>query len=198
MNMSADGTAEIPLVSQAELRLLLDRQQIHDVMMRYCRAVDRIDGELLRSCYWPEATDDHGPFKGTAEQLFAAIDAMSSAYGVTQHLICNEYVEVEGDRACCESYFLMPAGLEREGPKIWVLGGRYVDTFERRHGEWRIIDRTVTYDWETVVTGAEQVFSPNPFAKGERSTDDIIYRKRAEVLGSGASPRRAVKIGEQA
>lgn len=176
-------------LSEAKLRELIDKQDIHDVMMRYCRAVDRIDLDLLKSCYWPDAIDDHGPFKGSAVELFEVIDAMGAAFGMSQHLICNEYVEIEGDRACCESYFLMPASIDRAGPRVWILGGRYIDIFERRADEWRIHDRTVTFDWETIVPGDEEGFTPNPFTRGERSMEDLVYRKRDAVLRRSGTPQ---------
>lgn len=34
--------------TEAAVRLMLDKQEIHEVMMRYCRAIDRMDEELLR------------------------------------------------------------------------------------------------------------------------------------------------------
>ena len=53
------------------------------------------------------------------------------------------------DRAEVESYFL---ALQRgAGPDDVVrqvqLSGRYCDLFERREGEWRVLRRTVVYDW---------------------------------------------------
>lgn len=47
-------------LNQAELRTLLDRAQIHDALMRYSRGVDRGDGELVVSCFHPDATLDMG------------------------------------------------------------------------------------------------------------------------------------------
>lgn len=41
------------------LQELLDRQAIYDVMMRYCRGVDRFDADLITSAYHPDARDDH-------------------------------------------------------------------------------------------------------------------------------------------
>jgi hypothetical protein len=38
----------------AALMKLMDKQEIHDVLMRYCRGIDRCDEELLRSVYHPE------------------------------------------------------------------------------------------------------------------------------------------------
>jgi hypothetical protein len=42
-----------------ELQTLLDRQAIHDVLMRYSRGLDRHDRKVLESVYWPDAVDDH-------------------------------------------------------------------------------------------------------------------------------------------
>ena len=46
--------------TERALRVLLDKQEIHEVLMRYCRGIDRCDAELLHSVYHPDATDDHG------------------------------------------------------------------------------------------------------------------------------------------
>lgn len=56
------------------LRRLRDRQQIEDVLVRYSRAIDRADIELLRSCYHEDATEDHGGvFKGRAQDYVERI-----------------------------------------------------------------------------------------------------------------------------
>ena len=54
-------------LDQAELRTLLDRAQIHDALMRYCRGVDRGDSELVLSALHPDATIDlrRGPIAVT-------------------------------------------------------------------------------------------------------------------------------------
>ena len=95
-------------------------------------------------------------------------------------MICNEFVELDGDVARSESYFMMPSGIERDGEKlIWILAGRYVDRFERREGEWRIAHRVVTQDWEVTLPATEANFLPNPFVQGRRSTDDVVYKSAA-------------------
>ena len=43
---------------------LIAREQIRDVVYRYARGVDRRDFALVRGCYHPDATDDHGRFVG--------------------------------------------------------------------------------------------------------------------------------------
>jgi hypothetical protein len=57
-----DGS-EVPTLQQS-LRELLDREAIRTVLYDYCRAVDRGDAELMKSCYHADGTDDHGFFSG--------------------------------------------------------------------------------------------------------------------------------------
>jgi hypothetical protein len=47
-----------------QLQMLLDRQTIHDVLMRYSRGLDRHDRKVLESIYWPDALDDHITYRG--------------------------------------------------------------------------------------------------------------------------------------
>jgi len=46
-------------MTESALEELVARNAITEVLYRYCRGVDRRDWELLRSCYHPEAQDDH-------------------------------------------------------------------------------------------------------------------------------------------
>ena len=46
------------------LERLASKDAIHDVLMRYCRGIDRLDVELLKSCYHEDSWDDHGHYKG--------------------------------------------------------------------------------------------------------------------------------------
>ena len=44
---------------EKKLRELIDRQEIWQVLQNYGRGLDRFDRELLRSCYFDDAIDDH-------------------------------------------------------------------------------------------------------------------------------------------
>jgi hypothetical protein len=169
--MSIDAAAEVAL------KVMLDKQQIHDVMMRYCRAVDRVDEELLRSVYHPDAVDNHGLFNGAAADFVPwCITQLRQAYTATQHFIGNELIEVEGDQAWCEFYFVAYHRYERKGePRHMSAGGRYVDRWERRRGEWRISERTVVVDWQRV----DRVHEPDAsmLTPGLRSRQDLSYRR---------------------
>ncbi|SRR5579875_1195457 len=164
--------------TQAALKVLLDKQQIHDVMMRYCRAVDRVDEELLRSVYHPDAIDNHGLFNGAAADFVPwCINQLRQAYTATQHFIGNELIEIDGDQAWCEFYFVAYHRYERKGePRHMSAGGRYVDRWERRSGEWRIAERTVVVDWQRV----DRVHEPDAsmLTLGLRSRQDLSYRRQ--------------------
>jgi hypothetical protein len=49
-----------------DLQVLVAEAEIGRVIARYCRAIDRMDEGLLRSCYHPGATDEHGVVPGTS------------------------------------------------------------------------------------------------------------------------------------
>lgn len=131
------------------LQDLLDREAIRDCLHRYCRGIDRMDEACLRSVYWPDATDRHGPYQGTASGFIEwALDKLKDApRGV--HLLSNILIDLRGEVAGVESYFQALQG-DRDAnsqPRESMLVGRYVDRFEKRAGEWRIAQRTVVYDW---------------------------------------------------
>ncbi|WP_448586802.1 nuclear transport factor 2 family protein [Thermaurantiacus sp.] len=141
---AVDQLAEL----RGALEALLDRQAIAEVLVRYCRGVDRCDAALLKSVYWPDATDDHGTFSGNAhafvEQLIPALLAMDR----TMHAISNVSIRLLGEQATAETY--CRAYHEFDGPSGKVemeVGGRYLDRFEKRGGEWRIAHRLYVMDW---------------------------------------------------
>ena len=51
-----------------ELDLMLAEWAIQRVLTSYSRGVDRFDFGLVRSCYWPDGTDDHGSYGATQIQ----------------------------------------------------------------------------------------------------------------------------------
>lgn len=131
------------------LQDMLDREAIRDCLHRYCRGIDRRDEACLRSVYWPDGTDRHGPYQGSASGFVEwALDKLQGGpRGV--HMLSNILIDLRGEVAGVESYFhALQADLDAQGqPRESMLVGRYIDRFEKRGGEWRIAQRTVVYDW---------------------------------------------------
>ena len=54
---------------ETRLRELIDRQDIWSLLLRYARGLDRLDRDLIRSCYWDDAIDDHHSFIGSPDEF---------------------------------------------------------------------------------------------------------------------------------
>lgn len=126
---------------------LLDRQEIHDCLVRYSRGVDRLDRELLLSVYHPDAVDDHGMFVGGPEAFADWVIPMHTSMHLSQqHILMNHSCELDGHIAHTETYYMF-VGMNRQGPPVAISGGRYVDRFEKREGHWAIAQRICVRDW---------------------------------------------------
>ncbi len=165
------------------LRALLDRDEIRQVIMNFARGVDRHDWDLVRSCYHEGARDDHGPFKGDAgEYVEWVAENLPKLAEMTMHLIGNVIVELECETvAHSESYVI---GFHRyrrgDGTRAdWLGGGRYLDRFEKRGGEWKIADRLLVWEWvrdEAVGLEFESFdLDAEGFAWGAHGREDPLY-----------------------
>ena len=90
----------------------------------------------------------------------------------------NVLVELDGDRAYVEAYAVAyhdRTGARRpeERGRLDLWGGRYVDRFERRSGEWRIAHRNCVIDW-TFASRPDGEFAWGP-PWGRRDDDDPSY-----------------------
>lgn len=133
----------------AQLQSLWDHQQIEKLLATYCRGIDRCDVALLKTVYWPDAVEEHGLFNGNAWEFAEFIVPMLKGMKVTMHSISNTLIELQGDEAAVETYVVAyhlvdePDGNQTD----LIVGGRYLDRFERRKNEWRIAKRTFVHDW---------------------------------------------------
>lgn len=166
------------MASAYTLETLLARQEIADVIYRYARGIDRRDLDLVRSCYHPDAYDDHGAFKGTVDEFLAAAMPFLSRWTATQHFMGNMLIEVEGAAARAETYAVAYHRREdAEGNgKDDVMGIRYVDRFENRGSGWKIAYRVVSMEWRRIdpVRGIKGRGENGVWGRHDR--DDVLYR----------------------
>ncbi|WP_433073992.1 nuclear transport factor 2 family protein [Dactylosporangium sp. CA-052675] len=158
---------------------MTDEDAIRAVVCRYCRGIDRLDMELVRSCYHPGGIDHHTGFDGPIEDYIAWVEPKVRGLDGTQHLVANHLVEVVGDRALSETYGMaVHWGTPSDDPRLnFTSGFRYVDVMERRDGEWKILERFASREWTRSDAGA---FIPREGAgpAGRRDREDHIYRLR--------------------
>ncbi len=139
-----------------------------DAARRYSRGVDRLDPECMKSAYWPDATDDHGTFVGNAHEFVDHCMVSHRRWAWTMHTIFNHIVELDddGDHARGEAYNI--SYLQRPEGELDIWFGRYLDRYEKRSGEWRIIERVCVHHGDrTAPAGA-----PMPIGSDQFRQDD--------------------------
>ncbi|TVT61332.1 nuclear transport factor 2 family protein [Amycolatopsis rhizosphaerae] len=153
-----------------------DRQQIVDVVARYCRSIDRRDFALLRTCYHPDATEHHTGFSGSVDEYVDWLRLALSRYAGTHHMLGQQLVDIDGDVARCESYGTATHWVGSNSDPKWdyTTGFRYVDRMERRDGHWRIAERIAVRDFSRSDAGrfrAKEGAGPS----GSAAADDPLY-----------------------
>ncbi len=123
---------------------LADRQAIVEVIDRYATSLDAKDYERFKTCFSEDAVVHYGSPLGLDEAA-AYAESTLSRFAHTQHLLGNYAIALDGDRASARTY-LHASHVSDEGA-IWVVGGTYVDRFERRAGEWKIVERALEAKW---------------------------------------------------
>jgi hypothetical protein len=177
----------------------IDRRQIKDALYRWARGVDRKDWEMVRSVFHPDGYDDHGLFKGHREELIGWLQGRHQLVSQSMHFIGNILIDFAGPvTAVCETYVIgyqrypdgdLKSRLAVLGAEVGAQPGefdmtllaRYVDIFERRQGEWRILDRITTFE----VLSADLVKAFPKIQPGwtpqRRDLEDALYVQRAKV-----------------
>ena len=128
---------------ERRIREQLDRDEIWRVMQRYGRGLDRLDFEMVRSCYWDDCIEDHGSYIGRPDDFIEWANGSTRTWVTSQHGIMNHNCDLQGNDAYCETYFLFH-GVAHEPPHF-MSTGRYIDHFQKRNGpngpEWRFANR---------------------------------------------------------
>ena len=176
-------------MSDLEERMLelLDKQELHELQVRYCHGVDLQDRQLLLSVYHEDAIDAHPGFgKGSPEEFanWVIREDNSTRRIHSQHTVVNELYTIEGDKAWGECYTMGRNAWTGEGQAF----GRYLDRYERRDGEWRIHRRLCVVEWAPPGGGFDsQVY-------GFRGKDDPSYILRAKGDPVDAMPDNYARI----
>jgi hypothetical protein len=161
------------------LETLMAERAIARVILSYSRAVDRYDFDALADCYWPDATDDHGSFVGSAPDFVTWNQGALARFDRTSHFLGNMLIDVDLDarRARAETYAVAyHRYTDADGQLTDMTAGlRYVDLFEERGGEWRILERVIAYDWRRTDPAHGQTGFADTYVTGVRSAQDVVY-----------------------
>jgi hypothetical protein len=174
-------------MGEYDLDELLAREEITDVVKALARGTDRLDRELMASCYHPDGTDDHNVFRGTGTEFAQWVVDTLPHFEATMHFIgpprIRRAMSEDGrevakvDTYCVAHHVSRP---DDDGQQTdMVLGLRYVDRFERRDGRWLIAARVCAFDWSYTIPfdGARGFQFEDTWTLGARDRTDVTYQE---------------------
>ncbi len=165
-----------------DLQLLADRDEIHRLVLAYCRAVDRLQYDDIRAVYARDGIDHHTGFDGSADEYVAWLRRGLPHLGGTMHIVGNHLAEISGDRAVAETYgTAVHWGSPADEPALnFTTGFRYVDDLVREEGAWRVKERWAIREWTRSDAGLRR--DPERVGPaGSRDRDDPFYRLLARL-----------------
>lgn len=167
-------------VDPVKLQRLIDKDEIRECVLAYCRGLDREDEEILLSGFHEHAIDDHGAYIGPMRDFQRRAAATRHRWANYQHHVTNQTVDIQGDEAHIETYYI--ANLVRPDERIDITGGRYLDRLEKIEGRWAIVERLTIVEWGFTVP-AEQAgwLPPDIFVGTSHDKSDPSYIRPLKV-----------------
>jgi hypothetical protein len=160
---------------------MLAKQEIYDCLMRYTRGIDRCDKEALLSAFHADAVVEQRQQRSVA--AFAAGLDNRDPKRTFVHFIGNVVIELFGDAALAESYFVSYHDYTEDGVHyLRMRGGRYIDRFAERGGHWKIAYRVVVDDWAKVDPVSEGLPTDHMARPSALYPDDPVYKARQRLL----------------
>ncbi|MFO1377944.1 MAG: nuclear transport factor 2 family protein [Steroidobacteraceae bacterium] len=174
---------------QDTLARLAAESDITRIIHLYCHALDRRRWELMAEVFHEDARYGFGDIAGDWRAFVRTARSIVDPLGPCHHIVANILMDIDGDVAEVETYVngyhVVPAdyppGLSTNGlyysrpgeRHAVIVGGRYLDRFEKRGPGWRIARRTGVYDFiqELDYTDGGLSQSP-PYALGARGDTD--------------------------
>jgi hypothetical protein len=166
-----------------DLRILVDKQAIRDVLSGYCRGLDRMDKEMATSVWWEGGTAFYdGMFEGTGHGFIDWVWQSHAGMERHSHQITQVLIDVEGDQATSEAYVTVVLWTlpDADGEQSEIVGrGRYLDRWSRRGDRWAIEHRIHLLDMSTYL----------PLTRGDvsagstRDGSDLSFEFLARVQG---------------
>lgn len=175
-----------------ELRTLLAERSIERAGLRYARGVDRMDADLVRSAFHPDAVVTMGSFTGTLDEYVALVWKLISRRTMTMHYLTNSLIEFDPSdpsRARAETYGFALQRSENQPPQgNLITGFRYLDVVTERDGTWAIAERTTVSEWARVDDLDGQWPLAPGATPGARDGTDPVVRRWAEQRAGSADP----------
>lgn len=129
-----------------DLQTISDRLEIQQLHTDYAGAIDRKDWDALDRIFTPDAHIDYtamGGIKGAYPAIKAWLAETLRWFPHYYHLVSNQQLQIDGDRARSRIVCFNPMVLEPPGGRKTVMffGFWYLDRLQRTPDGWRICER---------------------------------------------------------
>lgn len=174
----------------ARLQEMLDHYEITKTLAEYCHGCDRCDETHMRSVYLEDSMDEHGVTRAPGPQFAKLMtERILNTTNSLSHLLGQSLINVAGDEAGAETYFLAVARTTGDdGVEMCnQLGGRFIDTLHRENGRWLIKHRRAVRDWSISMPIERDWTVDEHLTEGQRTNADPSFA----ALGLGHNIFRA-------
>jgi ferredoxin len=137
-------------VSQEELRRLIDRQQISDVLYRYASSVDYKDFATLRSLFTDDARGVYMTVADLtgADEIVKWIDGMTAGKAWQHHKLTVYHIDFTGpDEASTLTYHTSHQTDVGDESTVTLIVARYRDKLRRVGDTWQITEKIMEPGW---------------------------------------------------
>lgn len=173
---------------------MLDHYEITKVINIYCHGCDRMDHDMTLGTYLEDSWDDHGMNKCPGPEFVRRLMESMPSNNMCTHNLGQTLINVNGDEAGAETYFLAIIRSDRPGAdgieNLNMIGGRYADTLRRVDDEWLVKKRICIRDWSITLPITEDWLVGKQHVLGQRSDEDPSYAvlglKHSGRFGSGS------------
>jgi ketosteroid isomerase-like protein len=134
----------------AAFRYPHDLEALRNLGQRYSRAIDARDYDAIAALFHSDAIVDGLRGHAPIDEYLEGLRSTPRAYDHGMHLLGEPLIRFEpgSDTAELDAYAVVyQLGLHREDGGNVTLGMRYLDSVERRDGEWRISHRRTELLW---------------------------------------------------
>jgi len=129
-------------VTREAISRIIDERCIERALIEVARAMDERDWDAINQILAFDAVGDFGTGRldGRAA-IIEMIRGFMDNCGVTQHLLANILIDVDGDHATSRAY-VRDLHLSHSNPDLtFHTLGDYHDRWERRDGRWWLVER---------------------------------------------------------
>lgn len=137
-----------PAVPPGSLAELADHHAIGRLARIYALGMDMRDYDLARSAFAADAMAEGKQGMEPIDRNLQFTYGVASSFHATQHVIANQYIELNGDEAVAWSYGVAHHKVAPGEQRDEIIAGvQYRDRCRRFAQGWLIVERSVANQW---------------------------------------------------